>query len=134
MKTLDEIKATASGSRILLGWIGSGGVPVSRQKAQGRAFVCEFGDGTGCPMNCEANWWDRIKDSIASFIKDAIALKSSLGMDLVNENRVHMCRACKCCIRLKVWVPIENIKSGVTEDQMKTFPTFCWIRKELNQS
>lgn len=103
-------------------WLGSGGKTVSYEQAQSRAIVCQ-----SCSENCAPRWWEISHDSIASCIRQILELKAGMKLKVSNEDSLHMCRACGCCIRLKVWTPLSHI---VEHSDTSKLPDHCWVRRE----
>lgn len=128
MNMIEEIRSTAKGVQILESWLGAGGAPVADELADKRANVC-----IECPLNVEPNWWGRVKNAIASAIKDHLRVKSNLGFRVENEDGLSMCKVCGCCNALAVWTPIEHIKSHTSTEQFVKFPTACWKRNEIGK-
>lgn len=126
MKFINEIRHTADGAAILNDWLGDGGLPVESWHAEARADVCEH-----CPENVETGWWDKVKQAIASRIKENLAVKHQLGLKVKNEDKLGMCKVCGCCNPLAVWCPIKHIAAHTPESQRKEFPQVCWKRVEL---
>lgn len=128
MTTLEEIRATASGGRIIAEWLGENGEPVLRSLAEARSLICEY-----CPENCEPSWWDRVKSTIADAIKAMLEARHKMGITVSNESSINMCRVCGCCARLLVHTPIEHIGKHMTAEQYFKHPPACWKRKELSE-
>lgn len=134
MKLLEEIRNDIEGLKLLKDWLGDGTDPVSQVRAEHRANACAFGDnGMPCSMNREPNWWERFKSSIAETIRSELELKHHLELKVSSEDALHMCAACGCCIKLKVWTPTEHIKAHLNEAQIAKTTSFCWMKKELRQ-
>lgn len=106
----------------LLDWLGSGGIPVAKELAESRAIVCET-----CPENRAPKWWEWAKNPIADCIRERLEVKTAMQLRVSNEDGLNMCRVCGCCIRLKVWTPLERILPNV---DVSEFPEYCWIRRE----
>lgn len=106
----------------IIEWLGGGGVPVSQTQADMRSHICET-----CPKNVENGWWDRVKSAIAYAIRSHLEQKNMMGLRVFNEDKLGMCKACGCCIKLKVWVPIEHIRN---HPSVENFPPWCWIPSE----
>lgn len=81
-------------------------------------------------MHTEEKWWEVVKSTIADWIKSVLEIKSKMNLRLSCEDEMMMCRACGCCARLKVWVPLEVIVSKTTPEMMKKFVSDCWIKTE----
>ncbi len=122
-------------TRVLRDWIGNDGIPIEQEKAESRAAICLH-----CPANSPARWWEKAANMIADAIRKQLEVKNKMGLRLSTEDKVGMCRACGCCIRLKVWVPIEHIRAHVTSRDREGFQNAsanhprglrCWIENEL---
>jgi len=116
-------------------WLGDEGKPVPTLHAAERAVICVSGNnGKPCPMNCEPRWWERwIKEPIAQAIKEQLEVKHQMRIGVIVEDELNMCKACGCCLKLKVHTPIQYIKSHLTADQIAKMPTYCWQRKEIEK-
>lgn len=125
VRILDEIKSDASGLALLADWLGENGVPVDKVKAVLRSSIC-----AKCPENIEPNWWQKFTTSIAMTIRRQLGIKHRLKLEVPQEKELRMCRVCGCATPLKIWTPIEHIKSHTSVGQMQRFPNFCWIKKE----
>jgi hypothetical protein len=104
-------------------WVGEGGETVSHSQAQARANVC-----LECPLNQKMP----LERELASLLKKISKLKNQLILHVTGEQRLHSCQACSCPLTSKVWVPLEYIRKGVTDEELKDFHHDCWIRKESN--
>lgn len=135
MNVVEEIKNDMNGLSLIDDWLGDRGVPVAPILANFRAQRCIHGnDGKPCPRNVEPNWWDRVKSMIAETIRLELEIKNRLNMHTDEEESLNMCGACGCCMKLKVWTPIEHIKNHTSKEQLAKMPEhYCWIRKELGQ-
>lgn len=132
MNVIDEILKTADGAMLVRDWLGKDAVTVSRSLAEQRSVACTMGDnGKRCHLNVEPGWWDRIKNMIAETIRRQLAIKNKMELKVTREDELFMCRGCGCCLKLKVWVPLEHIKSHTSAKQLKSMPSWCWIRMEI---
>lgn len=132
MNILETIRNDARGAMLLTDWLGHGGVPVSQEQAEVRALACISGqDGRPCDHNKEADWWERIKNKIATTIKKQLLVRDTLGLSVSVDEKLNMCSACGCCLRLKVWTPIAHVKQHTPAEKITELPIFCWQRKEL---
>lgn len=133
MNIVDIIQLVPGVKPILKDWLGDGGEPVSSSVAEKRSMACVMGNGgTHCPKNVEPNWWERVKNKIALAIREQLAVKHQLGLFVSKENEIHMCRICGCCLKLKVWTPIEYVKKHLTDEEIKDLPHWCWMKTEID--
>lgn len=128
MNLIEELKLDASGVMLFKDWLGEGGKPVDTQLSQARANICET-----CTENVSPRWWEHAKLKVAEIIRTQLEFKQRAHIGVLNEESLHMCRACGCCAMLKVHVPIEHIKNHTSEATLKRFPPWCWILKELKR-
>lgn len=134
VRILDEIKSDANGAALLADWLGDGGFHVEQAEADIRASACYKGYfGKPCPNNKEPNWWEKFKTSIAMTIRKQLSLKSRLKLKAHREDEIHMCSICGCCLKLKVWTPIEHIKKHTSAEMLQRYPFFCWQRMEMSK-
>ena len=121
----------ADGIGTLASWVGNGAEPVTQQEADRRAFVCTTaGNGGGmCPKNVQGNWVDYITGGIANAIKSALSLKTHLKLTTQLDEKLGTCDACGCDLRLKVWVPADEIKRSLTPEILDECVPKCWMRK-----
>lgn len=122
MSWVDRAKAYRDGARILKDWWVGGTFPVDRELAQSRADVC-----LKCPMNGDGSG---ITNSIANAIKEQVELKNKLQLRVMGEKSLKTCKACLCVIRLKIWLPLVNLKRYSDEEEMKRYHEDCWMLKE----
>jgi len=107
------------GTRVMVDWTLKGRNVVSQEEADQRAETCSrcFAnlDITGC-VSCY-NLVGMIMDVTGQRQTNAeAALKSSCGV-------------CKCSAKAQVWVPVESLEKGVTEEMMEQFERIPWCWK-----
>ena len=132
MNVLTEIKNDITGAQALADWLG-GEPPVDPHVAELRALRCVWGNnGNACPMNVEPNWFDtHVKDPIAQWIMRELEEKNRMSLRTQFDRDLHMCRACGCLTRLKIWTPASVLRAHLNQKQLNQTPAFCWLRKEL---
>ena len=132
MNILEEIRSDVRGLALLRDWLGDSLEPVSQMRAEHRAYACTHGDnGYPCHLNQEAGYWERAKNAVADTIRAELELKQKIGLRLSNEQSLHLCGVCRCCLRLKPFTPLEHIKAHTTIEQLNQMPKWCWMKKEL---
>jgi hypothetical protein len=95
-------------------------------RAQKRANTCINGEnGEGCPFHVPLGI---VKKTIALAIKKQVELKNRLNLRVSGEKSLQKCSGCGCVLRLKVWMPVENL--GMDENELQSYPGFCWMRTE----
>lgn len=133
MNPITEIKNDITGAMALADWLGDNGEPVTRMLAEFRAHRCVMGnDGRPCPKNGEANWWDKVKHVIADWIRRELEVKAQMQLKVSHEESLGMCKACGCCLRLKIWAPRVHLAKHTTPKQLAEMPDYCWMKRELS--
>lgn len=134
MSIIDEIRNDANGAALLADWLGDGGHTVDPGRADWRASVCAAGSlGQPCTNNVEPKWWERVKNDVADAIKSELEIRNRIGLTVKHEGSIHMCKACGCCLPLKVHVPIEHIAKHTSQSVKDKLPQFCWMKKEMER-
>jgi hypothetical protein len=130
---IQELKQDISGLEALADWLGDGGRPVHPVLAEMRATRCARGNhGKACPLNRAPRWWEKAKEIVAAWIRKELELKNGMSLQVEEEEQIHMCGACGCCLRLKVWTPASHLRDHVDLKKLATLsPDYCWQRKEL---
>jgi len=128
MNVLREIKNDMDGLALLGDWLGHEGHPVSQMVAEARSKRC-----VGCPKNMSPNWWETSKNIIAEWIRGELEIKHTMELKVAEEENLHMCSACGCATRLKIWVPTDHLKRHTSQKVINMTPDFCWMRSELGQ-
>lgn len=125
MKLFDFVRQSATGSAILDDWIGEGGVPVDRGRAECRALIC-----SKCTMNVSGNWLGRLKSEVADLIKGYLEVKNGVELKVSVEDKIGFCEACGCVNSLKVWTPIDHIMKKTKAQDLAKLPGNCWVITE----
>lgn len=130
-----RVKASVTGSSILLEWLGEGGVPVSQDQAEERAMVCKHGgeEGKPCPKNWHGDWWSRITKEVALAVMETRRTKFHLDLHISNEDLLGTCRVCLCDLQTKPWVPLKHIINHTSDEVWKELPPHCWIKTEATR-
>ena len=132
MNLLDKLRNDIEGVKLLNDWIGEGGQPVSSMRSEHRAAACVSGNqGQPCPFNVEPGWWERVKSSIAQTIQAELELKHHLELRQPLDDGLHMCSICGCCLKLKVWTPIQHIQAHTSSEMLDKMPGYCWQKREI---
>ena len=120
------IPEMAHGAYVLTKWVGSGHLPVPAWKAVRRALVCEK-----CENNRSATGWkDRVTAEAAKTVKAIFKYKDNAHLKVPNEDKIGVCSACDCPLKLKVWIPLDVIWDNTPETELAKFAKGCWILEE----
>lgn len=107
------------GTKVLASFVLDGMKPVSREEAERRAQVC-----IACPYNI------RFPTPCTGVCGELLnlALQFSGNQGTQYDRALKSCNVCGCYNMAQIWIPIENLKRGLTEDMEKQFKAVpnCW--------
>lgn len=122
-------KALGVDTRSLQDWLGAGGQPVAAELAAYRASIC-----VPCRGNQKGDWPRLLTTQAASVIRGFLGAKHALSLETPWDDKLGVCVACKCCMALKVWCPIQHIADTI-EHEVRTKLLYtndkCWVLQEL---
>lgn len=122
MNLFEKAMALPKGARVIAEWLGEGGVAVGVQKSQYRADTC-----LTCPHNRRSGV---LTPMVANAIRDHLEVKNKIGLRARGEKKLFQCAVCLCDLKLKIHVPIENIRRHMIENELEAFPEYCWQKNE----
>lgn len=117
-----SIKHVAAGVAVLLEWLGHGAKAVPQELADKRASIC-----AGCPKNNGGDFTAYFTKPIADKIRTQLEIRGDLQLRTPYDDKLTVCSACDCPLKLKVWVPIEHILSHTSEVTKNQLDPRCWI-------
>lgn len=120
-------RAVAAGAATLSDWLGSGGKPVPQELANGRAETC-----AGCPKNMPGDWTSFFTLPAADLIRRQLAKRTELSVSTPLDDRINVCSACYCPLKLKVHCPIEHIQARMPDAVKNELAPDCWVLREIN--
>lgn len=124
-KLAEAVRSSKQGLDTLADWLGDGGKPVAFELAHTRASVC-----ARCPLNEKTRWFEFIKMGVSKFISAQERLRTGAHLITIYDPKLGTCKACKCYLKLKVWVPLDKIVDNLLPAQMDELDPKCWVRKE----
>jgi hypothetical protein len=121
-------KNLEAGRRTLSEWWGAGGVPVAQELADGRGSICAV-----CPENDGAGLLAKFTVEAAAKIQANIEELNNQKLVTIHDAELegHVCKACDCPLRLKVWTPLKHIVQHMPGETKAKLDRGCWILKEL---
>jgi hypothetical protein len=119
-------KELVAGAKTLIEWLDAGEKPVDRDLATSRAKTC-----SECPKNESGDWTRLFTVPAAELIRRQVAKAQEMAMSTIYDEKLHLCSACACPLKLKVHVPISWITKRLTEEQKVRLDQSCWIPKEV---
>lgn len=118
------LKNTKAGIKTWLDWFGDGR-PVEPAIAEKRASIC-----VTCPQMQKADiktWFQRIAAQEIFAIFNAL---NDLDLKTQHDEKLHVCKACDCPMKAKVWVPLSFIKKHMEPTAVAKLDARCWIHHE----
>jgi hypothetical protein len=103
-------------------WLGDGGQPVPQEQANARAAVC-----VACPKNQPHHLYEILTVPAVVEVERQLELRDKMKLHAQDEDKLHICEACWCVLRLKVHTPLKHIL-GTTD--MNALDPRCWIIAE----
>lgn len=124
-------RAVATGTAILVDWLGEGAVPESQSVAEVRASICAgSSDATKCPQNQPGDWLAIFTEPVAATIRKTIELKNSMKLSTSYDSKLGVCAACKCPLLLKSFTPMKHILEHTSDEVKAKLDPRCWILLE----
>jgi hypothetical protein len=119
-----RVRNVAAGVGVLLDWLGGGAKPVEQSLADSRAAIC-----ADCPKNSGGDFLAYFTKPIADKIRTQLEIRGDLQLRTPHDEKLTVCSACDCTLRLKVWTPMEHILAHTPEDTKTKLDPRCWILK-----
>lgn len=116
---IDEI---VNGTKVLASFIAQGMPLVEQSVAEERGSTC-----AACYFNIGAEGCSSCRNLVGVVMEVAGIRKTAADPFLLNK----ACAVCRCSSQAQIWLPIEILAKGVTDEQMKLFPSHCWKRNGI---
>jgi len=123
-----KVKMIWAGIKTLAEWLDSGTPAVAPELAESRAATC-----AACPLNGSGDLGQWFVTPTANAIKKQVERLQERKLTTSNDEKLNICTACLCPLKLKVHAPIEIIKNHSVDsalDKMRTAPA-CWVIAEI---
>lgn len=129
-------RSSLSGAALIASWLGSGRAPVDGELAGSRALVC-----SACPSNSNNSdaprpWISYLTQPVAERVRGLLAIKHDMDLRTPHDEKLGVCLACVCPLRLKVWAALDEITGRMGEEVRArlfkgngTLPP-CWVLSE----
>lgn len=118
----------AAGAATLAAWLGPGGKPVDPTLSQARADVC-----LNCPKNGQGGLLAYFTKKASNLVQKQMEERSNMKLATTVDEKLGVCTACECPIKLKVHTPLEYILARIPESATKELDPRCWILSEQNK-
>lgn len=106
-------------------WLVEGTEPVSAQLAEARARICRT-----CPLNMDEGLYEDVVGLAAAMVQVAFEIKHRRKLTVEGEEKLHICDACGCDLKLKVHAPASVLFVDGTPGYFEKLAPMCWIRDE----
>jgi hypothetical protein len=116
------VKRVNAGAALLLEWEKTGEPPVESAEAVRRSVICET-----CPQNGKGDLTSWFTVPAAELIRGRIGRLHSLKLTTPSDEKLGVCMACMCPLKLKVWAPLPLIKKHLSQEVKNDLPAHCWI-------
>lgn len=112
-----------SGAAALASWWLKGHKPVDFYIARARARAC-----VACPMN-EPEGLFNLEGRVGELFKAGLEQKHALNLKLPQDEKLGVCEACGCPLKLKVWSPREVLFEDGKPEYFDKLWEKCWMRQ-----
>lgn len=116
-----------SGVKTLNDWIDSNEPGVPQAQAESRAAVC-----AACPINGKGDFTTWFTKPAAAAIAGQIEKLKGRNLTTSIDEKINVCEACLCPMKLKVHTPFKFIKAHMSDavmEELRKAPA-CWIVAE----
>jgi hypothetical protein len=96
------------------------------------AGVCAAGapQGKPCPKNQPGDWLSYFTVPVSNALRAALAALKGQGLSTTRDDDLHVCAACDCPLKLKVWARLDHILAHIPPESKAGLVDNCWIRTE----
>lgn len=123
------VKLAAAGGALLLEWEESGQPPVREDIAEHRASVC-----ASCPRNGQGDYTRWFTVPISEMVRKRIQRLHAMKLATKFDERLGVCEACLCPLKLKVHTPLDIIHRHLRPEAKAKLWEQCWITAESSGS
>lgn len=113
-----------AGAKTITEMLGPEG-PVDAATAINRAAIC-----IACPLNdLDPNWLSYFTQPAAAMITRMFEGFRGLNLRTPVDDKLGVCSACDCPMRLKIWARLPHILKHIPEEAKVRLHPSCWITK-----
>jgi hypothetical protein len=120
-----NLKRLAAGAETIVEWIASGAEAVPGSQANERAAVC-----VACPLNAQGQLTDFFTIKASDAIRKAYQQRSDWNLTTLHDEKLGVCSACSCPMRLKVHMGLALILKRLSPEAKGSLHPQCWILSE----
>lgn len=120
-----RVRRLVAGARVIVEWITSKGQAVDPALSNHRASIC-----SDCPKNEPGDLTSFFTIPVSEAIRSALNLRKDWKLSTNHDERLNVCDACGCPLKLKVHVPIDFINKRLSAESRSELDPRCWILGE----
>lgn len=126
-----KAKELVAGAKTLTEWIDSGEPPVPPEQSLARAQTCAV-----CPLNQAGDFTKWFTIPASELIKAQISRMAERKLSTPSDDRLNLCIACHCPLKLKVHIPIGWVIAKLSAEQKERLKggKDCWILREAGEA
>ncbi len=126
-----EVKKLVKGYKVIKEWRASENPAVPAEVSERRAAIC-----ADCPQNQKGEFTSWFTVPISEMIRKDIEDATGMGLETPYDDKLGVCKACDCPMRLKVHTPVEFIRKGTDDETLTKLKAVdkCWVWRELASS
>lgn len=121
-------KKVWQGVKTLSDWFDSGEPAVPSAVAEKRAATC-----AACTLNGKGGFEEWFTKPAAAAIKLQLSKLSERKLSTTVDDKLNVCTACLCPLKLKVHTPLPYISSHMGDETRRALDPGCWITAEESQ-
>lgn len=121
---LESVRTVVAGAIVLVDWLVNGAEAVAPEESNRRAEIC-----AGCPKNEGGDWTRFFTVPVSQAIQGALNSRKDMGLSTFHDEKLGVCSACNCPLKLKVHLPLDKIKAKIDPADMQALDPRCWITK-----
>lgn len=124
-----NVENLIGGVKTLFDWVGDGGQPVTKELAEERAKTC-----VACQFNQDrGKLIDYFTAPVAAALNKILAVKNHLNLKTSLDDKLHICTACDCQLKTKVWTPLTHIQKEMSPETFGKLDPACWVINEKRE-
>lgn len=111
-----------AGTKTLVNWAAKGFAPVDQALAESRGNIC-----SRCYFNVGHSGGCHSCGQVQKLAMSIIGTRTTPANPFLK-----VCAVCRCTLQAKVWAPIDVVDKGTPEEIYNGYPSFCWVKRELD--
>lgn len=122
---LRKLGNVAAGVKTLADWLGDSGIAVAKELSEKRASKC-----AKCPLNLSGDLSSFFTKPVSELIRRQLIERNELKLSTSQDEKLGICDACGCPIKLLVHVPLEYKLKHIPSAAKASLHPECWVLEE----